>query len=131
MPQLLGVVYLGLTGLTFASGIRDVPLVLFGLSLLAVAVGIALAVIMSRMPFFDRRGPPRHPHPADLRRARLPAARRRRAARRDDAAASRLRSLQSLPVVLCAAAILIAFGVHRLLRDVPGVFTLPGRPWPA
>ncbi|WP_082467829.1 acyltransferase family protein [Leifsonia sp. Leaf264] len=123
----LGVVYLGLIGLTFASGIRDIPLVLFGLSLLAVAVGIALAVIMSRMRFFTvvgylgTRTLPLyavHAFPLLAVGAVLVATTPHIPA---PAAAA-------LPVVLGAAAIAIALGVHRLLRDVPGVFTLPGRP---
>lgn len=120
----LAVVYLGLTGLTFATGIRGVPLVLFVLSLLAVAVGIALAVIMSRMPFFDvvrhlgTRTLPIyvvHAFPLLAVGALIVAT----------GVSVPTPVAVTLPVVLCALAIAIALGVHRLLRDVPGVFTLP------
>lgn len=122
----LAVVYLAITGVTFATGIRGVPLVLFGLSLLAVAVGISLAVIMSRMPFLDvvrhlgTRTLPIyvvHAFPLLAVGALLVATE----PRVPPAVAI------ALPFLLCAAAIAFALGVDRLLRGVPGVFTLPAR----
>ncbi|KQX08058.1 MULTISPECIES: acyltransferase family protein [unclassified Leifsonia] len=120
----LGAVYLALTGLTFASGIRGIPLVLFGLSLLAVAVGIAVAVVMSRIPVFDvvrflgTRTLPIyvvHAFPLLAVGALLVAT----------GVDVPTPVAVAMPVVLTALSTAFALGVHRLLREVPGVFTLP------
>ncbi|MET0724728.1 MAG: acyltransferase family protein [Leifsonia sp.] len=104
-----------------------VPGVLLVVSCVAVAVGITAAVVLSRVPAFDvvrylgtRTLPIYLVHTFPM-----------------IAVAGVLATgvvvpgwiATVLPLVLAAAAILIALGVYRLLRGVPGIFTLPVASW--
>lgn len=104
------------------------PGVLLVLSAFAVVVGIELAVVLSRMAWFDWLAALGsrtlqiylvHTFPMIAFAGLVVAL----------GWVSPVWLAAILPLLLCAAAILIALLVHRLLRAVPGVFTFPIAGW--
>ncbi|ROR80765.1 Uncharacterized membrane protein YcfT [Plantibacter flavus] len=124
----LVVIYGGIVAFVLRTEWRFAPFVLLGAGLVATATGIALAVVLSRvragafLAYLGTRTLPIylvHTFPMiALAGALHPVA----------------ASLPSwvtvaLPPTLTTAAILVALGVHRILRSVPGIFTVPVRSW--
>ncbi|WP_158251114.1 acyltransferase family protein [Cryobacterium sp. Y11] len=107
-----------------------VPFVLLVVSILAVLVGISVAVVLSRTPLFDFvRVLGSHTLPIYLVHT-LPMT----------AFAAILLAggvtlpegvATALPLLLCGAAILLALAVYRRFAAVPGVFTVPVTSWVA
>ncbi|CAH0185144.1 Uncharacterized membrane protein YcfT [Plantibacter sp. VKM Ac-1784] len=121
-------VYGGIVVFVLRTQARFVPFVLLGAGLVATATGIALAVVLSRFrscSFLAVLGTRTLPvylvHTFPM-----------------IAVAGVLHPIAEtlplwwrivLPPALAAASILISLGIHRLLRSVPGVFTVPVKSW--
>ncbi|TNC19253.1 hypothetical protein FHE66_04000 [Georgenia sp. 311] len=115
--------YLAVSAAVSAADAMRVPGVRLGVSCLAVAFGVALAVVLSRSPamwwleFLGRRTLPiyvLHFYPVIVLSALL------------EPVAARIGwAAPVLPLVLTAGAILFSLGVERVTRQVPGLYTLP------
>lgn len=125
---LLVALYGGIVVLVLRTQLRFLPFVLLGAGLVATATGIALAVVLSRLratsflAVLGKRTLPVylvHTFPMIAVAGAL------------HPVADQLGSWQliALPPALTAASILIALGIHRLLRSTPGVFSVPVRSW--
>lgn len=120
--------YAGLVVVTTKLTLTRVPFVLLVLSMLAVIVGITVAVLLARLPAFDfvrslgSRTLPIylvHTLPMTALAAILVAF----DVRIPPAIAT------VLPPLLCAGAIMLALALHRQFHAVPGVFTVPVKSW--
>ncbi|WP_285024891.1 acyltransferase family protein [Plantibacter sp. ME-Dv--P-122b] len=124
----LVVVYGAIVAVVLRTEWRFLPFVLLGAGLVATATGIALAVVLSRvragafLAFLGTRTLPIylvHTFPMIAVAGALhPVA--------DEMASWQL---VALPPSLTALSILVSLGIHRLLRSVPGVFSVPVRRW--
>ena len=122
--------YAGVVLLMVKLSLTRVPFVLFAVSVLAVLVGISVAVVLSRAPMFDfmrvlgSRTLPIylvHTFPMAALAALVMAG---GVTLPTDAATA-------VPLLLCGAAIVLALAVYRRFAAVPGVFTVPIASWAA
>lgn len=124
----LVVIYGGIVAFVLRTEWRFAPFVLLGAGLVATATGIALAAVLSRvragafLAYLGTRTLPIylvHTFPMIAVAGALhPVA---------DEVASWQRV--ALPPALAALSILVSLGIHRLLRSVPGVFSVPVKRW--
>ena len=129
MAALCGV-YAGVVVIMVKLSLTRVPFVLLAVSVLAVLVGISVAVVLSRAPVFDfmrvlgsRTLPIYLVHTFPM--AALAAIIMASGVTLPTGAAT------ALPLLLCGAAIVLALAAYRRFAAVPGVFNVPIASWVA
>ena len=121
-------VYLGIVLIMVKLSLTRVPFVLLFVSILAVLVGVSVAVVVARAPGFDflrvlgTQTLPIylvHTFPMTALAAVLMAT----------GVSLPTVAATALPVLLCSFAIMFALAAYRRLAAVPGIFTVPVASW--